>query len=75
MRRFTMTFIAAVAMSTFAMTANAQSQAAGAANLHALAQNATPIISKTACRGWGPYCPLGYTRACDPWHCWCRPCR
>ena len=21
-----------------------------------------------------PYCPPGYTRACGPYRCWCRPC-
>lgn len=76
MRKVTMTLVAAaLAVATTALTANAQSIGPGAANFHALAQNATPIIQKTACQGWGPYCPPGWVRACNGWRCWCRPCR
>ncbi len=31
-------------------------------------------VEGAACRGWGPYCPPGYVRACGPYRCWCRPC-
>lgn len=41
-----------------------------------------PIAAKTfspldrvSCRTRGPMCPLGYTRLCRPWRCWCTPCR
>jgi len=54
-------------------TAQAQTQQAGAANLHAQFQNATPF-KQAACRGFGPYCGPGWTRACNRWRCWCRPC-
>jgi hypothetical protein len=30
---------------------------------------------EAACRGFGPFCPPGYVRACGPFRCWCRPCR
>jgi hypothetical protein len=45
----------------------------GAAEV-ALGQNATPIIQHVACGGFVPYCPPGFTRACGPYRCWCRPC-
>jgi hypothetical protein len=57
------------------MVLSASAQGAGAANMHALSQNATPIIQHVACKGLGPYCPEGYTRVCGPYRCWCRPCR
>lgn len=76
MRKLTLTLTAAVlALGTMALTANAQTLGPAAANFHAQIQNATPIVKQAACRGWGPYCPPGFVRACGPFRCWCRPCR
>ena len=73
MRKLAMTLAAAAAvLVTINMSANAQASAG--AGIHALVQNATPIVKQAACRGWGPYCGPGYIRACGPYRCWCRPC-
>ncbi len=76
MQKFTMTLTAtALLLGTMAVAANAQTQVRGAADLHAQIQNATPI-EKTACRGFGPHCPPGFTWTCGYYgRCWCRPCR
>jgi len=75
MRKLTMTLtLATLALGMLTWQAGAQTQRAGAASMHALAQNATPIVQQTACRGFGPYCPPGYVRTCGPFRCWCRPC-
>jgi hypothetical protein len=75
MRKLTLTLsAAALVFGSMALTANAQTQRAGAASVHALAQNATPIVTQAACRGFGPFCPPGWTRVCGPWGCRCRPC-
>jgi hypothetical protein len=75
MRKFTLTLTAAaLVLGSLVISASAQSQQAGAASMHALAQNATPIVTKAACGGFGPYCGPGYTRVCGPYRCWCRPC-
>jgi hypothetical protein len=75
MRKLTMTLTAAALMlGTMAIAANAQIQAPGAANLHAQIQNATPLTTKAACNGWGPYCPPGTIRRCGPYRCWCARC-
>lgn len=74
MRKFTMTLMAAaLVLAASAIAANAQTQAPGAAGLHAQIHNATPL-KQAACRGFGPYCGPGWTRVCDRWRCWCRPC-
>ncbi len=74
MRRLTLTLAtAALMLSGLAIAANAQTQAGGASSLHAQIQNATPL-KQAACRGFGPYCPPGWVRACGPWGCRCRPC-
>jgi hypothetical protein len=74
MRKLALTLTAAaLVLGTLAVTANAQTQSPGAANLHAQMQNATPI-TKAACGGFGPYCPPGTTRVCGPYRCWCRRC-
>jgi len=76
MRKVTLTVVVAtLALATTALTANAQSLKLGTGGFDALAQNATPIVKETACRGWGPFCPPGFVRTCNPWRCWCRPCR
>jgi hypothetical protein len=76
MRRFTVTLAAtALALGSMALTANAQTQAVGAAGVHAQLQNATPIVKQAACNGrTGSYgCGPGwvwnaYYRRCV--HCW-----
>ncbi len=74
MRKFAMTLAAAaLVLGVTSMAAKAQAQYAGAAGIHAQLKNATPI-EQAACRGFGPYCPPGYTRVCGPYRCWCRPC-
>jgi len=74
MRKLTMTLAAAaVTLGAMAAAANAQSLGAGAADLHAKAQNATPI-DKAACRGFGAFCPPGTVRRCGPYRCWCARC-
>lgn len=73
MKKLTLTLAAAtLVLGSMVMGASAQTQA-GAASIHALS-NATPIVKQAACRGFGPYCPPGYVRACGPYRCWCRPC-
>jgi len=73
MRRLASTLTAAFfVLGSSALVANAQPEQ-GAASLHGLAQNATPI-HKAACGGWGPYCPPGRVRRCGPYRCWCAPC-
>lgn len=73
MKKLTLT-LAAAALALGSMVLSASAQGAGAASMHALSQNATPIITHVACGGPGPYCPPGFTRACGPYRCWCRPC-
>jgi hypothetical protein len=75
MRKFTLTLTAAaLVLGSLVISASAQSQQAGAASMHALTKNATPIVTQAACGGFGPYCGPGYTRVCGPYRCWCRPC-
>jgi len=80
MRRLAMTLTAAAfALGMTALAASAQTQAPGAGSLHAQAQNFTPMVQKTACRGPGPYCGPGWIRRCwrGPYgglHCRCVPC-
>jgi hypothetical protein len=72
MKKLALTLTAtALVLGTMAITANAQTQAPGAASLHAQVQNATPIIKKAACdgytgvRGCGPgWTWSGYYRRC-----------
>jgi Spy/CpxP family protein refolding chaperone len=75
MRKITMTLaVAAFAIGATALSAQAQTQASGAAHLNAQAQNAT-IIHEAACHGWGAHCPPGRTWTCNGYgRCWCRPC-
>ncbi|HEX3939498.1 MAG TPA: hypothetical protein VHX43_18505 [Xanthobacteraceae bacterium] len=75
MRKLTLTLTAAALMlGVTAFAANAQTQAPGAAGIHAQVKDFTPI-EKAACRGFGRWCPPGFVRACGPYRCWCRPCR
>jgi hypothetical protein len=74
MRKLTMTLTAALfVLGTTAIAANAQTQGLGAGSFHAQIQNATPL-KEAACRGFGPACGPGFTRVCNRWRCWCRPC-
>lgn len=76
MKKLTLTLTAtALVLGFSALAASAQTQQAGAAGLHALSQNATPIVTKAACQGFGPHCGPGFTWTCGPYgRCWCRPC-
>jgi hypothetical protein len=74
MRKFMPLTAAALVLAVSAVAANAQTQAPGAARLHAQIQNATPIVKDVACRGFGPFCPPGTTRRCGPYRCWCVRC-
>jgi hypothetical protein len=77
MRKLTMSLTAAVlVLGTMAVTASAQTQATGAARLHAQIQNATPIIKQAACNGTtGVYgCGPGWVRRCGYYGCRCVPC-
>lgn len=74
MKKLAMTLTAAAfVFGSMALVASAQTQQPGAASLHGLAQNATPI-QKAACGGWGRWCPPGRHRVCGPMRCWCAPC-
>jgi hypothetical protein len=55
-----------------AITADAASWKAGTFKLPSAAKNYSPI-EKTACKGWGRFCPPGYHWTCLP-VCKCRPC-
>jgi hypothetical protein len=55
------------------VTFTAQAQTQGAGSIQTQAQNAT-IIHKTACGGFGRWCPPGMRRVCGPARCWCAPC-
>lgn len=77
MRKLTMTLTAAaLVLGTMAISANAQTQAPGAASVHAQLQNATPIIKQAACNGTtGVYgCGPGWVRRCGYYGCRCVPC-
>jgi hypothetical protein len=68
-------FILAASSVAFVMPislANAQTSQ-GLQGIHTATQNFTPVQS-AACQGPGPWCGPGYVRACNRWHCWCRPC-
>jgi hypothetical protein len=52
MKKLTVTLAAAAfALGSMAIAANAQTQSAGAASIHAQTQNATPIVKQAACNG------------------------
>jgi hypothetical protein len=69
MRKLTLT-AAVFVLGILTITANAQTQAPGAASFHAQVQNATSIVKQAACRGTGAHCPPGYV-----WNGYrCRPC-
>ncbi|MGH6736858.1 MAG: hypothetical protein ACRECX_12415 [Methyloceanibacter sp.] len=46
----------------------------GTQGLPAAAKNYSPV-DQVSCRTAGPLCPLGYTRVCRFWKCWCARCK
>ena len=78
MRKLALTLTAATfILGLTASSASAQTQQLGAASMQTQLNNATPIVTPAACRGFGPYCPPGWTRRCwrGPFpHCGCVPC-
>ena len=74
MRKLSITLAAAaLALTTMAGIAAAQTQQPGASSFHTMLKNATPL-HETACRGPRGACPWGWFRVCNRWRCWCRPC-
>jgi hypothetical protein len=74
MRKITMTLTAAVFVLGSMAVASAQTQAPGAASIHALAQNAS-IVTPAACGPhWGRWCGPWHHRVCGPYRCWCARC-
>lgn len=74
MGKFAMSLAAAaLLLGSTAIKVDAQTQQAGAASLHALVRNATPI-HEAACRGPGGWCPWGTRRVCGLLGCWCIAC-
>jgi len=71
MGKFAIALAGALLLASAAWTAQAQTQGAG--SIQAQAHNAT-IIHKTACGGFGRWCPPGMHRVCGPARCWCAPC-
>jgi hypothetical protein len=71
MGKLAIAVVGALVLASLAFTARAQTQGAG--TMKAQAQNAT-IIHKTACGGFGRWCPPGMRRVCGPARCWCAPC-
>lgn len=73
MRRVAIMLTAAIALvlaGAYAFEADAGA-GAGTLGLPAVAKNYSPVI---ACKMAGPTCPIGYTRVCRPWKCWCARC-
>jgi hypothetical protein len=74
MRKLSMTLAAAaLVLTSMAFTAGAQTQQIGAASFHSMLRNASPVHEAACGRLFGR-CPPGFTRACGPYRCWCRPC-
>ena len=46
----------------------------GTQGLPTAAKDFSPV-DRVACRFAGPSCPVGYTRICRPWKCWCARCK
>lgn len=62
---------AGMVLSSYAAVAEPFSKSAGAAFA---ARPYSSKIEKTACFGWGPFCPPGWVRTCGIFACRCRPC-
>lgn len=72
MKKLAITLAATALVLGSALSVNAQTQQPG--SLHALTQNATPLVP-AACGGhWGRHCPPGKHWVCGRWHCWCAWC-
>lgn len=63
--------VAAILLVNFGSTASAATSTGAA--IPSSARNFSPV-KEAACRGFGRWCGPGFTRACNPYHCWCRPC-
>ena len=68
---------AALILGINVLSGNAQTQAPGAANLHAQIQNTTPIVKQVDCRGGRQKgaCPPDFIKKCGPAACKCVRCR
>ena len=76
MRKVAFVFAAAAFMllaGAFAFTAEATT-GAGTLGLPAAAKNFS-AVETVACRFAGPTCPIGHTRVCRLFSCWCARCR
>ena len=74
MRKLAIPLAAAIAVLVAGLPVSAGAQTSRSnMSVKAAVQNYTPV-QKTACQGWGPWCPPGYVRACGPFGCFCRPC-
>jgi len=75
MRRFAILLTAAFALllaGALGFQANA-TVGSGTHGLPMIAKDYSPI-EQVACKFTGPTCPVGYTRVCRLWKCWCARC-
>jgi hypothetical protein len=75
MRKVVLTLAAAGAL-LFVGAHGFQADATVGSGTHALpmpAKDDSPI-DQVACKFAGPTCPIGYTRVCRLWRCWCARC-
>ncbi|MEX1059573.1 MAG: hypothetical protein WED13_00970 [Methyloceanibacter sp.] len=76
MRKIVFAIAAAAIMllaGAFAFTAEATT-GVGTLNLPGVTKNFS-AVETVACRFNGPTCPVGYTRVCRLFDCWCARCR
>jgi len=76
MRKFAITLAAAAAVllaGAFTYSADA-TLGSGTLGLPMAAKDYSPV-DRVSCRTAGPLCPLGYTRVCRPFKCWCARCK
>jgi hypothetical protein len=75
MRKLSITAAAAaLVLTSLAFTAGAQTQQLGAASIHNMLRNATPIHKAACARLFGHRCLPGFTWVCRGGRCWCAPC-
>ena len=75
MRKFAILLTAAFAL-LLAGALGFQADATVGSGTHGLpmiAKDYSPI-EQVACKFTGPTCPVGYTRVCRLWKCWCARC-
>jgi hypothetical protein len=75
MRKVAILLTAALALTlagAFAYQADATTGAA-TLGLPSVAKNYS-LVDQVACKFAGPTCPIGYTRVCRMWKCWCARC-